>query len=160
MRSLAHYALAYLFWIITCALALLVAWVVRSTYVLLMGVALANPSLNSSQVFNATLRSNAVDRFALVLLGVVVLVVFVLSEYYYRSGASQGRLLRRFWRATALELGLLAVCHLVTLVVLFRAGAASAASILLPVGEFLLAGGLFWLRKQDLDLPPLAPDGA
>lgn len=49
----------------------------------------------------------AIDRFGILILGIVGLAFVIFCEYYYRKGVDRNALWRRFGLVTGMELGLL-----------------------------------------------------
>src|SRR4051794_37253403 len=80
-NSFVQHILAYLFWLITCGLALLDALVLRSTYHVLL-------TFDFSQRYAA----RAVDDLSVLVLGVLLLILVIFIEHYYRTGAQNNKL--------------------------------------------------------------------
>jgi len=58
----------------------------------------------------------AVDKFALAILGFAALALVLAFEYIYRAALAKGVLWKRFGVITAIQVGILAVCGIVILV--------------------------------------------
>ncbi len=133
----AHYILAYLLWLISCALAVLVAVTIRSTYHILI-------AFDFSQRYAA----RAIDDFAILILGIGILFVIVLAEHYYRTGVQTGRLFIRFCLFTLSELGLLALLHLIQFGIARAYQQFNTTTLLLGGGELLGTLVFGWLYRN------------
>ncbi len=137
-----HYILAYLLWLISCALAVLVAVTIRSTYHILI-------AFYSSQRYMA----RAIDDFAILILGIGLLFVIVLVEHYYRIGVQTGRLFMRFCLFTLGEFGLLALLHLVQFGVARTYQQFNTTTLWLGGGELLGVLVFGWLYRSSRNRP-------
>ncbi|CAN5837719.1 hypothetical protein BH10CHL1_BH10CHL1_45480 [soil metagenome] len=132
-----HYILAYLLWLLTCAVAVLVAVTLRSTYHVLL-------AFDFSQRYTA----RAIDDFAILILGIGLLFVIVLVEHYYRTGVQTGRLFMRFCLVTLSELGLLALLHLTQVGIAGAYQQFNRTTLWLGIGELLGAIAFGWLYRN------------
>jgi len=103
MNQFTRYLLAYLLWIVSLALGVLIAITIRAAYQLAMAV-----TSTDRYVFRA------VDNFSIVFLGLLLIGLLVFTESYYRTGVEKGKLLRRFGRLTAIQVGILVLMYVVT----------------------------------------------
>jgi hypothetical protein len=136
-NSFIQYILTYLFWLITCGLALLDALVLRSTYHVLL-------TFDFSQRYAA----RAVDDLSVLVLGVLLLILVIFIEHYYRTGAQNNKLLTRFCLLTTIELGMLALLHLVQIGVAWAYGSFNGTLLATAGGEALGALIFGWLYKR------------
>ena len=60
---------------------------------------------------------SAVDRIAILVLGVVAFAFVFVFEYIYRRAAAEGELRNRFLRISALQAGLFIICIVATLAI-------------------------------------------
>jgi hypothetical protein len=98
VRDLLGYALAYLFWLVAAAMAMLAVFELRNALNVIW------PSLGSGIQWEWTLRP--IDRFGLVFLGLVWLVYAIFCEQHYRSAITAVRIREfRGKKAPALEDG-------------------------------------------------------
>jgi len=107
VRAVARYAAIYLAWGITGALGIADLIGAREA-VLRLYVVLRLDKWGYG----------AADKWLFVFFGLIWLVGILYAEFYYRTGAKQGLLLKRFLRVTLAELAILAVAlgvHLLTL---------------------------------------------
>jgi hypothetical protein len=99
-RTLLRYGLAYLLWLVTIGLAVLAALVVRESFDFLV-------ALNALHRYTA----HAVSNFLFLVLGVLVLIVIIFAEHWYRTGVPRGLLAARFGRLAAILLAVIAFLH-------------------------------------------------
>lgn len=120
--SFLRYLLSYLLSFVTVAVGFLNLIVARD----LILVTLAFTPLNHW-------ATGAIDKFAILLLGLTLLVFLILSEEYYRKGVPLGRLWERFSLVTAFQLFFLGFVHIIIPLAAKPTG--------LGLVDFLLAGG-------------------
>ncbi len=125
MRRVLVYGLAYLLWAVTTALGILDAVVIRNTYQL----ALAMTSWHRYTL-------NAVDKVATVLLALVLVIMLIFWEYYYRTGVQRSKLLERFCLVTAVESGFLFLSHVIGFILQKPRGQVGIAPLLLSLEFF------------------------
>lgn len=131
-----HYGLAYLLWLITSAVAVIGATVLRSTYQILL-------AFDFSQRYTA----RAVDDFGVLVIGVGLVVLVIFVEHHYRTAVQKGRLWLRFCRLTFVELGLIALFHFVQFGVALRYQKFDMPTLLIGSSEFVLALIVGWLYR-------------
>lgn len=90
----------YGFWVVTIALAILILIVSRQTAGIAAEVAGLDPQART-----------LIDRVILFVVAVMVVVLIVFIEHYYRVGLGKGLLLKRASRVLGIELLVLAVLH-------------------------------------------------
>jgi hypothetical protein len=94
MSKAVKYAIAYSMWLVDLGLS---AWLFfLSRTVLLAFLALSHEQGN----FRHLKRAQVIDQTSTVLLGLGWLALFILTEAYYRAGALEGDLMKRFARVT------------------------------------------------------------
>jgi hypothetical protein len=89
-----------------------------------------------------------VDRFAILALGVLSVVVVVGIEHFYRTGMEEGVLWRRVVLVTAIEFGVLFASLTVQSVVMGALGLVTIWSIALPSAALAIAAALTWLLTR------------
>ncbi len=100
MREAERYVIGYLLWVISVALAIIDMLVGRG---LVMRIATRTDA-------NRWILG-AVDRFGILILGLIAFAFVLFCEYYYREGVRRHQLWRRFVQITALELTVLLVAY-------------------------------------------------
>ena len=135
--SASRYALAYLFWVITVAFAFVALVVSRSSIMLTLGAT----GWNRYAV-------HALNQFGFLFLAIFGLGVIVFTEHFYRTGVEKRRLAARFLLITTFEVIFLALMHLAGLISEVILGLFASASLIIVVGEGLLALVLFWLYRR------------
>ncbi len=150
IRQVSKYVLAYSLWVVSSAVGLSVAWMIRNAYLLVVG-AMTMGLLQQgtpSERFQVPPMRNAVDRFGIVILAVAMVVVVVFVEYYYRTGVDEGQLARRFVLATAVESGVLFVALAVQAALGAALGLFTIWSILAPLGVLVVTVALSWVLTR------------
>lgn len=146
IRKTWEYILAYVLWIVSCIIGAFIGfWAVRSAWdalveMVTLGQALGTPT----QRFQVIFTRNAFDRFGVVALGVLGVLMVVLIEYYYRTGVDQGVLPRRVVLVTLSEVSVLFVSLALQVALAGVMGLFTIWSILVPLGVLAVAVALSW----------------
>jgi len=151
MRQVPKYVLAYLLWVVSIALGALGALMIRQAVSGMFGIALLNAV--PEQEFSLRMQSNAADRFGVVILGIVLLMLIVVAEHYYRTGVQQGRLLRYFSLFTAIELAVLLVANTLILSQSLRAGLPAGGNVAVELAILTLLVLFVWLYRREKAKP-------
>ena len=102
----------------------------------------------SAQQFQVPLTRNAIDRFSILVLGVLSVLLVVTVEHYYRTGVELGQLMRRFVLVTAIEFGVLFVALAIQAIYLGVLGLFTIWSVLLPCGVLAVTVVLSWILTR------------
>lgn len=137
-----RYALAYLFWFISVALAFVALLASRSS----ITITLAATGWDRYVI-------RALNQFGFLFLAIFGLAVIIFTEHYYRTGVEKNRLVARFLLITLLELLFLAFMHLSGLISQLVLGFFIPTSLYIVVGEALLALVIFWLYRRAVQQP-------
>lgn len=150
LRKTSEYILAYALWIITSAVGTLIAfWAVRSTLSTVAEVmTMAALQGTSSERFQVTFTRNTVDRFGVVILGVLAVIMVVVVEHFYRTGVEEGCLLRRFLLVTTIEFGTLFVALALQVALAGMLGLFTIWSVLVPLLVLAATVALSWLSGR------------
>jgi hypothetical protein len=146
IRKTSEYILAYVLWVVSCAFGAFIGfWAVRSAWdalveILTLGQAMGTPS----QRFQVIFTRNAFDRFGVVVLGVLGVLMVVLIEHYYRTGVDQGTLPRRVVLVTLIEVGVLFISLTLQVALAGVMGLFTIWSIAVPLGVLAVAVALSW----------------
>lgn len=97
MKQVVSYGTAYLLWVITLVGSILLAIAVRATY---------HFALEQTAWHRYSL--SAVERFATLFLGLILVVLFIFTEHYFRTSVAKQQLWVRFSRLSAVGLGIFA----------------------------------------------------
>ncbi len=151
MRQVPKYVLAYLLWVVSIALGALGALLIRQAISGMFGIALLNA--DPEQEFSLRMQSNAADRFGVIILGIVLLMLIVVAEHFYRTGVQQGRLLRYFSLFTAIELAVLLVSNTIILGQSLRAGLPAGGNVAVEVIILTLLVLFIWLYRREKAKP-------
>ena len=150
LKKTSEYILAWALWAVTSVVGVLIGfWAVRGALssiveALTMGAAMGTPS----QQFQVPFTRNAVDRFAILTLGLLSVLLVVGVEYYYRTGVDVNQLWRRFVQVTAIESGVLFVALTIQVIFLGVLGLFTIWSVLLPLAVLALTVGLSWILTR------------
>jgi hypothetical protein len=137
-------------WIASCTYGVFIGfWAVRSAgdaivEFLTLGQLVGTPM----QRFQVTFTRNAFDRFGVVLLGVLAVLMVVVIEYAYRTGVDQGILLRRVVLVTLIETGILFISLTIQVALAGAMGLFTIWSILVPLGVLALLIILSWILTR------------
>jgi hypothetical protein len=101
------YVLAYSLWLLSTAIAALVLNLVRETTLVAMVTSVANSDLTKSEMFDASLRVRAAETWSILLMGLLLLIILVFLEHFYRESVPKGLLWSRFFWITGLEMAIL-----------------------------------------------------
>jgi len=150
IRKTSEYILAYALWIASCAYGVLIGfWAVRGAgdaivEFLTLGQLMGTPA----QRFQVTFTRNAFDRFGVVILGVLAVLMVVFVEHAYRTGVDQGVLWRRVVLVTLIETAILFVSLAIQVALAGVMGLFTIWSILVPIGVLALVVGLSWVLTR------------
>ncbi len=150
IRRASEYILAYALWIVSSALGAFIGfWSVRSALdaiveLLTLGQLMGTPA----QRFQVTFTRNAFDRFGVVVLGVLAVLMVVVIEHYYRTGVDQGVLPRRLVLVTLIEFGVLFVALALQVSIAGVMGLFTIWSIMVPLGVLAVMVVLGWMLTR------------
>ncbi len=141
MKQFVSYGTAYLLWAVTIAGSLLLAVVMRATY----HFALEQTAWDRYSL-------SAIERFATLFLGMILVVLFIFTEHFYRTAVEKERLWERFIRVSAIGLGIYAAIGSIRVAMEWSVGVFEWISFLLVVvavtGTALLDWLARWLRQR------------
>jgi len=138
-EKMSRYVLAWILWALTVAWGVYITfWAVRDAIMSVTEVITAQYARygTSAQQFQVRLTRNAVDRFSVFTLGVLLVVFVVATESYYRDGVDRHQLGRRFVQITAIE-----ICQ-------GALGLFTIWSILVPCGVLAVTVALSWVLTK------------
>jgi len=149
-RKVSEYVVAWSLWAFTSALGVVIGfWPLRDAINSITG-ALTMGALQgtSAQQFQVPFVRNAVDRFSIVVLGVLSVLLVVAVEHYYRIGVERGQLLKRWVLVTAIESGVLFVALATQAIYLGVLGLFTVWSVLVPCGVLAVTVALSWVLTR------------
>lgn len=135
LRTAASYVLAYVLWGLSVAASAVVGYLAQHALVQMATVTVLGAASDPREALYAGLRIRAGDAWSYMLVGLLLVLVLVFLEYWYRTGVSCGRLLSRFLLVTTVELGVLFLAHSAYFAVARLAGVMSWRSVYVPVLE-------------------------
>jgi len=149
--KVSEYLLAWGLWAFTSALGVFIAfWAVRDAIRYVTETITIQYALygTSAQRFQVPFTRNAVDRFSVVILGILSVVLVVVVENYYRTGVGQHLLWRRFLQVMTIELGVLFIALTTQVICQGALGLFTIWSILVPCGVLALTVALSWVLTK------------
>jgi hypothetical protein len=150
IRKTTEYILAYVLWGVSSAFGGFIGfWAVRSAGSAIVELLTLSQTMGtSSQRFQVTFTRNAFDRFGVVVLGVLAVLMVVMIEYYYRTGVDQGVLPRRVVWVTLIEVSVLFVALTIQVALAGVIGLFTIWSIMVPLGVLAVMVALSWLLTR------------
>jgi hypothetical protein len=146
-RSIIHYVVAYLLWIVSTGLGILVLNMGREAILLGIVVSTAQSDATQSEKFYASLRATAVTSWSILVVGLLVLILLVGIENFYRISVPSGKMIQRFFLVSGIELIVLFIAHAGYYVLLQSFRPATWMSYALLAVEILGAGVCIWLFR-------------
>lgn len=153
MRRTSEYVVGYLLFAFNTVVAALVGWF-GSRFVM-AGLAIltaARTAGNERETFYAQFSLRATDVWSYMIIGILLIMVYVFLEWWYRTGVQKGRLWTRFFIVTAIECGVMFVLHMFYAIPALTIGLATLRDFYLPIGELLAAGVFVWLYQRQKHL--------
>jgi len=150
IRKTSEYILAYVLWIVSCAFGVFIGfWAVRSAWDALVEILTLSQTMGTpEQRFQVTFTRNAYDRFGVVALGVLGVLMVVLIEHTYRIGVDRGELPRRVVLVTLIETGVPFVSLALQVALAGVMGLFTIWSIAVPLGVLAVAVALSWVLTR------------
>jgi hypothetical protein len=150
IRKTSEYILAYVLWIVSCAVGAFIGfWAVRSAWDALVEIMTLSQTMGTpAQRFQVIFTRNAFDRFGVVALGVLGVLMVVFIEHYYRTGVDRGILARRVVLITLIEVGVLFVSLTLRVALAGVMGLFTIWSIIVPLGVLVLVVVLSWVLTR------------
>jgi len=149
-----RYILAYVLWIVSTGLGVYVLVKGRDTVLLAMVVNSSLGEPTKSEQFYASLRTAAASSWTIMIVGLLILILLVGIENFYRMSVPSGKLLRRFFLVSGIECAVLFITHSIYFALLQTFRPVGWVTILILAGELILAALIFWiysvLRKKPL----------
>jgi hypothetical protein len=135
--SVFRYVLAYLFWAVTVALAVVDLLLWRTSVMVVLGMTPWDRFVE-----------HALNQFGFLFLAIAGLAVIVFAEHYYRTGVEENRLFPRFFLLTLIGMIVLTLAHLVRLVGEIALGFFTPLTLLVLVVELAICVALFLLYRR------------
>jgi hypothetical protein len=147
-HQILRYTGAYLLWIVSTGVGILVLNLVRETGLLAIVVRSSLSPSSNAEKFYASLRAAAVTTWSILMVGVLILLLLVGIENFYRMSVPSGKVLKRFFLVTGIELAVLFVSHSIYYALLRTFRPVSWTGIAFPAVELVAAVFFFWLYKR------------
>jgi hypothetical protein len=145
-RRYSTYALAYLLWAITIILGGLTLFQLRDAYLSVVVMSTYDRFKdNATALFYSSLQTRSLDQWSYLLLGLLLVILIVFIEYFYRTGVLPGSLRLRFFQVTAVEFGALFVANLISAMVIWDVSGFTWQSLFYPLLELLTTTIFIWL---------------
>lgn len=162
MKEYARYVLAYGLWLVSIVAGSVIGLLTRDAVLNVLALSAAGRMQQSpSLAFYTGLQLRAGNIWSYFLLGIVLVVMVVVLEHWYRTAVPLGRLAERFFLTTAIELAVLFVGHAFYFALFLSAGLAPWRSVAIPALELLAVGACAALYLWRVRRPgrPLASAG-
>ena len=151
------YALAYLLWVITTILGGLTLFQLRDALLSVLVMSTYDRVKdNATALFNSSLQTRNMDQWSYLLLGLLLVVLLVFVEYFYRSGVQPGTLRLRFFQVTAVEFVVLFAANLMSAIVVWQVSGFTWRSLFYPLLELITAVIFIWLWIDTRRRKPVA----
>lgn len=145
-QRLTAYALAYLLWVITTLLGGLALLQARDAYLSVVVLSTYNRVKdNPTDLFYSSLQTRTMDQWSYLLLGLLLVILIVFIEHFYRMGVQPGSLRLRFIQVTTVEFGILFVANLTTAMIVWDVSGFTWRSLYYPLIELLATIIFIWL---------------
>jgi hypothetical protein len=139
MRRVSEHILAWVLWAITCAIGFFVAYMTHTALVTTVRFVATTAAGNDPHlIFQAKFTGDTVYQFGLIIAAILLLILLVATEPYYRSGVDKGELLRRFVLLTTIELGILFVALALQVIITGILGLFTISGLLIALGVLAL----------------------
>ena len=138
IRRFSTFALAYLLWAITTILGGMVLLQARDAYLSVVIMTTYDRFKdNASELFYSSLQTRSLDTWSYLLLGLLLVILIVFIEYFYRTGVQPQKLRLRFIQVTAIEFGVLFLANLTSAMVIWNVGGFTWQSLFYPMLELI-----------------------
>ena len=150
-RRISSYLLAWGLWVLSSASGVLIMFwgvydAIRSvTEILTMGKLVQG---SSAEQFQVPYTRNAVERFAVLTLGILSVLLVVGIEHFYRTSVGPRQIWQRFVGVTAVQLGVLFIALTTQSVVFAILGLITIWSVLVPIAVLVAVAALIWLLNR------------
>ena len=147
-HQILRYTGAYLLWIVSTGVGILVLNLVRETGLLAVVVRSSLSSASNAEKFYASLRAVAVTTWSILIIGVLILLLLVGIENYYRMSVASGKVVKRFFLVTGIEMAVLFVSHSIYYSLLQTFRPVGWTGIAFPAVELVAAVFFFWMYRR------------
>ena len=145
-RSFSTYALAYLLWAISVILGGMVLYQGRDALFSVVVVTTYDRFKdNATALFYSSLQTRSMDQWSYLLLGLLLIVLIVFIEHYFRTGVQPGSLRLRFFQVTMIEFGVLCLANLINAIVVWDVSGFTWRSLFYPLLELITTVVFVWL---------------
>ncbi len=150
IRKTSEYILAYVLWAVSCASGIFLAfWAVRGALDALVELFTLGQLMGTpAQRFQVTFTRNAFDRFGVLTLGMLAVLMVVFLEHYYRVGVERGELWRRFVLVALVQVVVLFVSLVIQVALAGAMGLFTVWSIVVPLTVLAVAVALSWVLTR------------
>ena len=100
---------------------------------------------NATALFYSYLQTRSLDQWSYLLLGLLLVVLIVFVENFYRTGVQPGTLRLRFFQVTTIEFGVLFLANLTSAMVIWDVSGFTWRSLFYPLLELITTTIFVWL---------------
>ncbi len=146
IRRYTSYALAYLLWVISTILGGMVLLQARDAYLSVVVMSTYDRIKdNATALFYSNLQTRSLDQWSYLLLGLILVILIVFLEHFYRTGVQPGSLRLRFFQLTTIEFGVLFLANLTSAAVVWDVSGFTWRSLFYPLLELITTSIFIWL---------------
>lgn len=158
MKEYARYALAYGLWLVSIVAGSVIGLLTRDAVLNMLAVGSAGRMQQSpSLAFYTGLQLRAGNMWSYFLLGIVLVLLVVVLEHWYRTAVPLGRLAARFFLVAAIELAVLFLGHAFYFVLFLAAGLMTWRNAAIPALELLAVAAFAALYLRQIRRPARPP---
>lgn len=156
-RRIFRFILAYLLWIVSTGIGIIVLNLIRETILLSLVVVSAAGEPSKSEQFYQGYRIAAATHWSILIIGLLILIMLVGLEHYYRDSIGKGLLYKRFFWTTGFQMAALFIAHAIYFILERTFIPVGWWGIGIPAFE-LLAAALFFILSAIVQVKPLVEE--
>lgn len=144
-KTILHYLAAYVMLVVSLGFGVFVLNMIRETILLGMVYHVTAGEPTKSDQFYRSLQVNVAYQWSYLFIGIIVIIIMVILENYYRTGVEAQAIWRRFFLVTGVEFGFLFITHAINTGLQMTFYRVPVIMVAVPISEGLLMGLFLWL---------------
>ncbi len=150
LRRYSVYVLAYILWAASIILGGMGLLQLRDAYLSAVVMASFNRyQNNATALFNSSMQTRTLDTWSYLVLGLVLVILIVFLEHFYRTGVIPQKLRLRFFQVTTLEFAVLFIANMISTAVVWQVSGFTWGSLFYPILELITTGIFIWLWAEN-----------